>query len=290
MRLHEKAPAKVNLTLAVLGRRRDGYHILDSLVAFADIGDELGFEPGSELALDVTGPTAPDAGMVSDNLVLKAANALARLRPGLALGRFELVKNLPVAAGLGGGSADAAAALRLLARANGLMLSNAAVMQAALATGSDVPVCLEAKPRWMRGAGEILSRPIELPPLPAVLVNPGVATPTAEIFRALGLEIGNVAPYPDTVGRAVEDARDAAELIELVSHGRNDLEPPSIALRPVIGEVLAAMRAQPGCRLARMSGSGATVFGLFETQAAATAAQEAVRKARPGWWAVSTTL
>ncbi|MDQ0394964.1 4-(cytidine 5'-diphospho)-2-C-methyl-D-erythritol kinase [Labrys monachus] len=290
MRLHEKAPAKVNLTLAVLGRRRDGYHILDSLVVFATIADELTFEPGPELSLDVAGPTAPDAGILADNLVLKAAHALARLRPGLTLGRFHLIKNLPVAAGLGGGSADAAAALRLLARANGLPLANAAVMQAALATGSDVPVCLEAKPRWMRGAGEILSRPIELPPLPAVLVNPRVATPTAEIFKALGLEAGCAAPYPETVGRAVEATHGAAELIELLSHGRNDLEPPSIALRPVIGEALAVVRAQEACRLARMSGSGATVFGLFETPQAARAAQDAIRAARPGWWVVETTL
>jgi len=151
----EKAPAKVNLTLRVLGRRADGYHELESLVAFAGVGDALTFVPGDALTLIVSGPTAPAAGDNADNLVLKAARALAERIAGLTLGRFALSKRLPVAAGLGGGSADAAAALRLLAQANEIAPDDPRLMQAAQATGADVPVCLDPRPRLMRGVGEV---------------------------------------------------------------------------------------------------------------------------------------
>ncbi len=183
----EAAPAKVNLTLRVVGRRADGYHDLESLVVFAGVGDRLAFAPARALDLKVRGPTAGAAGNLSDNLVFKAARALADRVPGLKLGRFELSKRLPVAAGLGGGSADAAAALRLLARANRLTLDDPRLIQAARATGADVPVCLDPRPRVMRGIGDVLSAPLDLPRLPAVLVNPGVAVPTKDVFAALAL-------------------------------------------------------------------------------------------------------
>ncbi|HZN30648.1 MAG TPA: 4-(cytidine 5'-diphospho)-2-C-methyl-D-erythritol kinase, partial [Xanthobacteraceae bacterium] len=183
----EPAPAKVNLTLRVVGRRADGYHDIESLVVFADIGDALTFVPARALTLAVRGPTAAAAGHTADNLVLKAARALAERVDGLKLGRFALSKRLPVAAGLGGGSADAAAALRLMARANRLAPDDPRLMAAARATGADVPVCLDPRPRFMRGTGDILSDPLDLPRLDAVLVNPGVAVATKDVFAALRL-------------------------------------------------------------------------------------------------------
>src|ERR1700748_1617207 len=183
----EKAPAKVNLTLRVIGRRADGYHEIESLVAFAGVGDALTFTPGSAVALSVGGPTAAAAGEIADNLVLKAARALAERVERLKLGRFTLSKRLPVAAGLGGGSADAAAALRLLARANDLAPDDPRLMQAARATGADVPVCLDPRPRFMRGIGDVLSDPLDLPRLFAVLLNPGVSVATKDVFAALAV-------------------------------------------------------------------------------------------------------
>lgn len=274
------APAKVNLTLHVLGRRPDGYHEIESLVVFADAGDRLTLTPGDRLELDVRGPTAEAAGAGSDNLVLKAARALAERVEGLRLGSFTLEKSLPVAAGLGGGSSDAAAALRLLAQANGLPLDDERLYAAARATGADVPVCLDPRPRMMRGIGEILSVPLALPALPAVLVNPGVAVPTKDVFAALAAPaLSPAAPHDDV---APAGAR-VAELVSALASRRNDLEAPALRLQPVIGEVLAALRAS-GCRLARMSGSGATCFGLFDSAAAAQAAARDLQRARPGWW------
>ena len=213
----EKAPAKVNLTLRVLGRRADGYHELESLVAFAGVGDALTFAPGDALTLTVSGPTAPAAGDSADNLVLKAARALAERIAGLTLGRFALSKRLPVAAGLGGGSADAAAALRLLAQANGIALDDPRLMQAAQATGADVPVCLDPRPRLMRGVGDVLSAPLDLPRLFAVLINPGVAVSTREVFAALNL------PPAAPPAQAGPPPAPSALLAEIAS-GRNDLE------------------------------------------------------------------
>jgi 4-diphosphocytidyl-2-C-methyl-D-erythritol kinase len=279
----EKAPAKVNLTLHVLGRRADGYHDIESLVAFAGVGDVLTFTPGVPLALAVSGPTAPAAGEVADNLVLKAARALAGQVAGLALGRFALSKRLPVAAGLGGGSADAAAALRLLARANGIALDDPRLMQAARATGADVPVCLDPRPRLMRGIGDVLSAPLDLPRLPALLVNPGVAVATREVFAALTLPpAGQTAPAAAPTGRAA--------LLAEIADGRNDLEAPAIELAPAIAEVLAVLRRLPGCRVARMSGSGATCFALFESSAAASAVARTLRAGYPSWWVRATVL
>jgi 4-diphosphocytidyl-2-C-methyl-D-erythritol kinase len=277
----ERAPAKVNLTLRVIGRRPDGYHELESLVVFAEVGDELTFVPGPALTLAVDGPTAGAAGEITDNLVLKAARALVRQVDGLTVGEFSLSKRLPVAAGLGGGSADAAAALRLLARANGLALDDPRLMQAARATGADVPVCLDPRPRLMRGIGDVLSAPLDLPRLDAVLVNPGVAVPTKAVFAAL-----NAPPYVASAA----DAEAPVAPAELIAHGRNDLEAAAIELEPAIATVLAELRRLPGCRLARMSGSGATCFALLDTPAACAAAARALRVGYPQWWVRATAL
>ena len=284
--LVENAPAKVNLTLRVIGRRDDGYHEIESLVAFADFGDSLSFSPHGALALKVHGPSAVQAGGGDDNLVLKAARALAALRPEITLGAFELDKRLPVAAGLGGGSADAAAALRLIARANGLPTGDSGLYAAARASGADVPVCLDPRPRIMRGTGEILSAPLDLPPLPAVLVNPGVAVPTKAVF-AHWRPAANPAALLD---RAMAGPRDQDRLLQLVAAQGNDLESPAIALAPKIAEVLAALRAQPNCRLARMSGSGATCFALFASAADAVAAEKTLSGKYPAWWVKATAL
>jgi 4-diphosphocytidyl-2-C-methyl-D-erythritol kinase len=283
----ERAPAKVNLTLRVVGRRADGYHEIESLVVFAGVGDTLTFTPGKDLALAVRGPTAAASGGVDDNLVLKAARALAERIEGLKLGRFALAKRLPVAAGLGGGSADAAAALRLLARANRIPLDDPRLMEAARATGADVPVCLNPRARIMRGIGELLSDPLDLPRLPAVLVNPGVAVPTKDVFAALRLKPATAAPSsPSSQGGGEK----RAALLARISGDRNDLELPAIALQSVIADVLAALRSMPACQLARMSGSGATCFGLFASMRAAQAAARTLRTHHPTWWVRATTL
>ncbi len=285
--LVENAPAKVNLTLRVLGRRADGYHKIESLVAFAEIGDTLGLAPGGELALTVRGPSAAQAGDEADNLVLKAARALAARSPGLRLGAFDLDKRLPVAAGLGGGSSDAAAALRLLAQANGIPLADPRLYQAAQATGADVPVCLDPRPRVMRGIGEMLSQPLDLPPLPAVLVNPGVALATKSVFAGWTPSVGQYDPCePETIARlgGREDL-----LLFLMRHP-NDLEFSAIALAPAVAEVLHALRGLPGRRLARMSGSGATCFALFSSAAEAIVAAKSLSEKFPHWWVRASRL
>jgi 4-diphosphocytidyl-2-C-methyl-D-erythritol kinase len=272
----------------VIGRRPDGYHEIESLVAFASIGDALRFTPGPSLALVVRGPTAAAAGGLAENLVLKAAQALAELVRPLKLGRFELSKRLPVAAGLGGGSADAAAALRLLARHNRIALDDPRLMAAARATGADVPVCLDPRARLMRGIGEVLSPPLRLASLPAVLLNPGVSVATRDVFLSLR------APAVADTGRsaigaaAFPSGRD--ELIEALGRGGNDLEGAAISLHPIIAEALAALRAARGCRLARMSGSGASCFALFDSVRAATAAGRTLCAAHPRWWVRATVL
>ena len=285
--LVELAPAKVNLTLAVLGRRADGYHLLDSLVVFAGIADRLTLAPGPALSLKVRGETAREAGPLDDNLVLKAARALAAQVPDLKLGRFTLEKRVPVAAGLGGGSSDAAAALRLLARANRLKTASAPVTKTAPMIGADVPVCIDPRPRRMRGIGEVLSAPLKLPKLAAVMVNPGVAVPTRDVFMKLGLKPGG------PMRRAAPARtwpRGAEAFIEYLSKHGNDLEAPAIEIEPVIARVLADVRNSKGCLLARMSGSGATCFGIFESPRAAKAAAASLSAAQPKWWVRATTF
>jgi 4-diphosphocytidyl-2-C-methyl-D-erythritol kinase len=282
----EQAPAKVNLTLRVVGRRLDGYHDIDSLVVFAAVGDTLTFTAARSLALDVRGPTAGASGATAGNLVLKAANALAARLDGIKLGRFVLSKRLPVAAGVGGGSSDAAAALRLLARANRLALDDPRLHEAARATGADVPVCLDPRPRVMRGIGDLLSAPLDLPRLPAVMVNPGVAVPTKDVFAKLAAGPSQRVP----AGQAVAIPSDRIGYLAFVERESNDLERPALSLQPVIAQVLVALRALPGCRLSRMSGSGATCFALFDSTRAASSAATALRKQHPDWWIRATTL
>ena len=285
--LVENAPAKVNLTLRVLGRRPDGYHDLESLVVFADFGDRLRFARSAELALTVRGPNAAQVREGADNLVLKAAKELAALEPAIGLGAFHLDKRLPVAAGLGGGSADAAAALRLLAKANGLPPEHPALFAAARATGADVSVCLDPRSRIMRGIGEVLSLPLSLPALPAVLVNPRVALTTKAVFArwtapavaAATLDADAVAKFEEHDG-----------LLRLLTTQANDLEAPAITLAPVIADVLAALRALTGCSLARMSGSGATCFALFASAAAAQEAAKGLHGKYPQWWVQACVL
>jgi 4-diphosphocytidyl-2-C-methyl-D-erythritol kinase len=285
--LVEHAPAKVNLTLRVLRRRDDGYHDLESLVAFAWVGDRLSFTPGGEFALTVQGENAVRAGADADNLVLKAARALAARVPGLTQGAFTLDKELPVAAGLGGGSADAAAALRLLARANGLGTGDPRLADAARATGSDVPVCLDPQIRLMGGVGDILSAPFDLPTLPGVLVNPGIAVPTKAVFAAWRPGTGQ--PHA-TPAAALAKLSSSDKLLGFLTAQANDLEAPAIMLAPSIADVLAALRRLPGCTLARMSGSGATCFGIFASAEAALRAGEELRAEHPRWWVEATAL
>ena len=280
--LSEKAFAKFNLTLHVLGRRADGYHELESLVAFAGVADHLTFEPGAGDDLAISGPFAGRSGPVKDNLVLKALGELRRRVPGLKGGRFHLEKILPVAAGIGGCSADAAAALRLLARANGLAASDPRLLAAAKSVGADVPVCVDPRPRIMRGIGEILSAPLDLPALPAVLVNAGVALTTHEVFRQFSSRNGG----SGLAGVPIE----AAALIGFLKQHENDLTAAAIACAPVVDEVLAALRSAAGSRLARMSGSGATCFALFGSREAAAAAAEYLGSRHGDWWIQATTI
>lgn len=281
--LVEQAPAKVNLTLRIVGRRADGYHLLESLVAFATVGDTLRFEPGVPLGLDISGPYAGACGRAADNLVLKAVAALSERVPGIKAGHFHLEKNLPVAAGIGGGSSDAAAALRLLARANGVLADDPHLAAAALAVGADVPVCLDPRPRIMRGIGEELSEPLWLPELFGVLVNPGVPLTTRDVFAKLSLERTSKKPLsaPPSWSEGMTDY--------LAAHG-NDLTEAAVACAPAVGEVLEALAALPGVQLARMSGSGSTCFALLPTAAEAAAAAKQLREDHPRWWVADTVF
>jgi 4-diphosphocytidyl-2-C-methyl-D-erythritol kinase len=285
--LAEQALAKVNLTLQILGKRADGYHDIESLVVFARVGDRLTLRVGAQLALSVRGPTAAQTGAIADNLVLKAARALLSVAPGLTVGRFALTKRLPAGAGLGGGSADAAAALRLLARANGIGLDEPRVLDAAHKAGADVPVCLDPCPRIMRGIGEILSEPLDLPKLPAVMVHPGVSVATKGVFEAVGLSSSERRESP-SLPALKSIKRDA--LLALLDRYGNDLEPAAIAMAPVIAEVATALRALPGCRLARMSGSGSACFGVFDSTRMAQAAARILARTHPTWWVHATVL
>jgi 4-diphosphocytidyl-2-C-methyl-D-erythritol kinase len=271
--LSERALAKVNLYLQVVGRRADGYHLLDSLVVFPEVGDLLRASPSDALSLTLGGPFAGALAGEANNLVVRAAQLLAaRACPVRAGARLELEKHLPVASGLGGGSADAAAALRVLCRLWGVAPD---LSDIALSLGADVPVCLASRPARMAGVGECIGVAPVLPSCGIVLVNPGVSLATAEVFRA---RRGGFSP-PATLPAAWRDLGAMAGNLAALN---NDLETPAIALCPMIAEVLAAVRAARGCRLARMSGSGATCFGLFADASAAREAAPAVT--RPGWW------
>jgi 4-diphosphocytidyl-2-C-methyl-D-erythritol kinase len=270
--LSERAPAKVNLYLHVVGRRADGYHLLDSLVVFPGVGDVLQASPADALSLTLGGPFAGALVGEANNLVVRAARLLAARGPAHAGAQLELQKHLPVASGLGGGSADAAATLRVLCRLWGI---SPELWDLAASLGADVPVCLASQPARMAGVGERISAAPVLPPCGIVLVNPGVSLTTTEVFRAYRGGFSPPAALPT-------DWPDLGAMACNLAVLNNDLETPAIALRPVIAEVLAALRAAQGCRLARMSGSGATCFGLFAN--ASLARQVAPAVVRPGWW------
>jgi len=268
------AHAKVNLWLKIVGRRADGYHLLESLVAFADLADAVEAVPSDGLSLQIGGPQSAALSAESDNLVLKAARLLAG-RAGLSpRAALHLTKNIPVAAGLGGGSADAAAALAELVELWRIALPAEELFDLASALGADVPMCLAGRPALASGVGEHL---MPMPPLPAcaiLLVNPGVALPTAEVFAA---RQGGFSAPAVTMRRWV-DLDDFARM--LAAHG-NDLEAPAIALRPIVADVLAALRTSAGVRYAAMSGSGATCFALYDDVARAHVAASGLPAA---WW------
>ena len=290
--LIEDGRAKVNLTLRVVGRRVDGYHDLESVVAFADCADRLSFTPGSELRLETTGPLAQACGESTDNLVFKAAQLLGERVPELKLGTFVLDKLLPVAAGIGGGSADAAAALRLLARVNNLAIDDARLIEVARLTGADVPVCLASRACVMTGVGESLL-PLAIPKMPCVMVNPRVPVATKDVFAALGLRNGELLVGASDVIEATGWPGAGASLedwVDALDAASNDLEAPATRIQPVIGEVLSALGSADGTRLARMSGSGATCFAIFENGADALRASQKIQLDHPQWWVHAGTL
>ncbi|SNS15610.1 4-(cytidine 5'-diphospho)-2-C-methyl-D-erythritol kinase [Tropicimonas sediminicola] len=274
--VEEAARAKVNLALHVTGRRADGYHTLDSLVVFADHGDRVTVRPAKALTFNVTGPRAEGVPTDSSNLVLRAAALFDDLAA-----EITLDKHLPAASGIGGGSADAAATLRALQRLTGQPLPTP---EAILGLGADVPVCLEGRPVRMEGIGESLSPVPELPPLPAVLVNPGVGVATPAVFAALERREN---PAMEAIPSGLRTPGDLAGWLRTQ---RNDLEPPAMALQPRIATVLSALRQLDGCLIARMSGSGATCFAIFPDAAAARAAATQLRARHPNWWTADCTL
>jgi 4-diphosphocytidyl-2-C-methyl-D-erythritol kinase len=277
------ARAKLNLYLHVVGRRGDGYHLLDSLVAFADVGDELTVAPAQALSLAVTGPQAASLqDAPRDNLVWRAAELLARHAGRAPAAALTLAKHLPVASGVGGGSSDAAAALRALDALWQLGLDETELASLGATLGADVPVCLAARASWLGGIGEQIEPAPALPEVTAVLVNPGVALPTPAVFKARRGEFSPPARFAMPI--------DAAGLAALLADRRNDLTPPAIALVPAIGEVLDRLAALDGALLARMSGSGATCFALFARRESAQAAAARLAAERPGWWVAEGKL
>ena len=272
----------------MLARRADGLHEIESLVAFAQTCDWLGYEPGRRLELDVEGPTALEAGPTEENLVLRAARALAARVPGLMLGRFCLVKHLPAAAGIGGGSSDAAAALIALAESNGLSAADEHLRAAAAETGADVPACLFPKARIVSGVGEQLGPAVALPDVFALLVNPRALAPTRDVFEALGLAPGSLFRPPAGPTFALDS--EAGITLDTLVSVNNDLEPAAISVAPVIGLALETLSRLPRARAARMSGSGSTCFALFDNRLDAATAQGMIVAKQPHWWVRATAL
>ncbi|SMR81831.1 4-diphosphocytidyl-2-C-methyl-D-erythritol kinase [Aliiroseovarius halocynthiae] len=268
------APAKVNLTLHVTGQRRDGYHLLDSLVVFADVGDRITVMPADQNRLEVIGPRAKGVPTDGTNLVARAANLF-----GVPV-HIVLSKHLPAAAGIGGGSSDAAATILALSD----MVGDTRLPEGVADLGADVRVCLMRQAARMRGIGEDVAPCPGLPPLYAVLANPGVDVPTPEVFQAL--ENKQNQPLPKRIPQGMK----TGPFIDWLATQRNDLEAPAIARSPVIQEVLKTLSDLPGVRLARMSGSGATCFALFETEDAAQAGATALTQSQPDWWVEAAKL
>ncbi|WP_370673704.1 4-(cytidine 5'-diphospho)-2-C-methyl-D-erythritol kinase [Pleomorphomonas sp. PLEO] len=278
MAVVEQARAKINLALHVIGRRPDGYHDLDMLVTFADVGDTVTLAPGDEDRFDIGGPMASDLSAGADNLVLRALRGFRELSGCKDPIAVHLDKRLPIASGIGGGSADAAAALRGLCRLYSLSTDDPAVTALALSLGADVPMCLDGRPAHVAGVGERITPTAGRLAFGLLLVNPRVGVSTLATFRAL--ERRDNPPLP-----ALPAFATLADLATfLARETRNDLEPPAKAIAPVIGDVLAAVGGLPGVQLARMSGSGATCFGLFDDRATAEAAGEQLAAERANWW------
>ena len=283
MALRRFAPAKLNLYLHVVGRRDDGYHLLDSLVAFADVGDEIIAAPAARLSLAVTGPHAPAlAGAPDDNLVWRAAERLAAAAGRPAAAALTLVKNLPVASGVGGGSSDAAATLKALAELWHVDIAPADLMTLAASLGADVPVCLAGRAAWLGGVGERIEPVAGLPTATVLLVNPGVALPTAAVFAARRGPFSAPARFALPAG--------AVELARLLEQRCNDLTAPAIERVPAIGRVLDRLAAAEGALIARMSGSGATCFALFSAPEAAAATAARLAAEQPDWWVAAGRL
>jgi 4-diphosphocytidyl-2-C-methyl-D-erythritol kinase len=282
--LQVSAPAKINLFLHVGEKRSDGYHELESLAVFADVGDTLTFEPAEALSLTVQGPFAETLSNEKDNLVLRAARGVARIAGRDLPLRITLTKNLPVASGVGGGSADAAATLRALLlqwEGDHIVLDNFVALASEL--GSDVPVCFFGHSSWMAGRGDDLAKTF-VPMLPAVLINPGVSVATREVFAHLRQRTGiGAGEWPERFDRA-------STLLEFLRTTANDLEAPAIGLVPQIGDVLRVLQSARGIQLARMSGSGATCFGLFESEMAANEAARAIASSHRNWWVKAAQL
>lgn len=280
------APAKINLFLHVGPVDDEGYHPLTSLVAFADVGDIVSVERSNRLSLTVGGPFAAGLADDPDNLILRALRALGEAtgigEPPL---QVHLDKRLPIAAGLGGGSSDAGAALKRARDLMGLGLDDAALGQIAAVVGADGPMCLHARTAWAEGRGEVLTFEPNLPPLHALLVNPGVPSPTGAVYRAY-----DAAPRALEARSTPPAGWSASDVIDWLAEQCNDLEAPAIALQPAIGAAMQAVAALPDARLIRMSGSGATVFALFDTRKVAEDAATALAAEQPGWWITPTTL
>jgi 4-diphosphocytidyl-2-C-methyl-D-erythritol kinase len=277
------ARAKVNLYLHITGKRADGYHLLDSLIVFADTGDEIALAPADRLSLAIDGPFADGLGVGPDNLVLRAAKALQEVTGARAGAAIRLTKNLPVASGIGGGSADAAATLAGLCGLWDVAPGRAALHAIAARLGADVPVCLDGAASFVGGIGEELAPARGLPPAWLLLANPKVATPTPAVFKARQGSFSRAARWS-------EPPRDFAAFAARLQSCANDLTEAAISVTPAIRDVLAALAALPGCALARLSGSGATCFGLFADEAAARAAESKLRGARPDWWIAAAPI
>jgi len=277
------ARAKVNLYLHITGKRADGYHLLDSLIVFADIGDEIALAPANKLSLSIDGPFAAGLGAGPDNLVLRAAQALQEVTNARSGAAIRLTKNLPVASGIGGGSADAAATLDGLCGLWDVAPGRAALLRIAARLGADVPVCLDGAASFVGGIGDELAPARGLPPAWLVLANPKVATPTPAVFRA------RQGPFSKPA-RWSEPPRDFADFAARLRSSANDLTEAAISVTPAIRDVLVALAGLPGCVLARLSGSGATCFGLFADEPAARAAEAALRGAQPGWWVTAAPI
>lgn len=278
-----RAPAKVNLFLEIVGRRADGYHLLQSLVAFADVADVVRARPSDDLTLAIDGPFGAGLATEPDNLVLRAARRLAEATGVTRGAAIALTKNIPVAAGLGGGSADAAAALTALATLWGVRLPDAARDRIAVSLGADVPVCLFGRPALVGGIGEAIAPAPALPPLGVVLVNPRIPVPTAAVFKARSGPFSPVQAFAAPAGGS-------AEFAAALDRRRNDLAAPAVTVAPAIAVVLDTIAATRGCLLARLSGSGATCFGLYGDAGAAELAAAAISAARSGWWVQATRL